>query len=165
MDKHDVTRSTAPVTPALPQQVLHDLDGDHLEARLGDAIRLSTVGADGWTHAAQLSVGEMLAVGPAELLVAIWPQSNTAENLRRDGRLTLSLVHAGALLEIRGRARVVAEHQTTLDLTVFRVTIETVDEHRAKYAEVLSGVTFRLHEPETVLARWREQIAMLRGFA
>jgi uncharacterized protein YndB with AHSA1/START domain len=165
MDKHDVTRSTAAVTTALPQQVLQDLDGHHLEARLGDAIRLSTVGADGWPYAAQLSVGEMLAVGPAELLVAIWPQSNTAGNLRRDGRLTLSLVHAGALLEVRGRASVVAEHQTTLDLTVFRVTIEKVDEHRAKYAEVLSGVTFRLHEPETVLARWREQIAMLRGFA
>jgi uncharacterized protein YndB with AHSA1/START domain len=157
--------NTAPLTVALPQQVLQDLDGDHLEARLDEAMRLSTVGPDGWPHGAQLSAGEMLAVGPAELLVAIWPQSNTARNLQRDGRLTLSLVHSGALLEIRGRASVVAEHQTALDLTVFRVQIEAVDEHRAKYADVLSGVTFRLHEPQSVLARWREQIAMLRGFA
>lgn len=159
------TRDAVPVAVALPPQVLQGLDGDHLEARLGEAIRLSTVGPDGWPHGAQLSVGETLAVGPAELLVAIWPQSNTARNLQRDGRLTLSLVHSGALLEIRGRASVVAEHQTTLDLTVFRVKIEAVDEHRAKYADVVSGVTFRLHEPERVLARWREQIAMLRGFA
>lgn len=165
MDEREVMRNAAPVTDLLPQQVLQDLDGDHLEARLGEAIRLSTLGSDGWPHAAQLSVGEMLAVGPAELLVAIWPQSNTARNLHRDGRLTLSLVHDGALLEIRGRASIVAEHQTALDLAVFRVTIEAVHEHRAKYAEVLSGVMFRLHEPERVLARWREQVAMLRGFA
>ncbi|MFP6562474.1 pyridoxamine 5'-phosphate oxidase family protein [Paraburkholderia sp. B3] len=165
MDEREAVRNAAPGTAALPQPVLQKLDGDHLAASLGEAIRLSTLGPDGWPHAAQLSVGEMLAVGPAELLVAIWPQSNTARNLQRDGRLTLSLAHDGALLEIRGRASVAAEHQTALDLTVFRVAIEAVDEHRAKYAEVLSGVTFRLHEPERVLARWREQIAMLRGFA
>ena len=58
-----------------------------------------------------------------------------------------------------------AQPQTAPKLSVFRVEIESVTEHRAKYAEVLSGVTFRLYEPERVLARWREQIAMLRALA
>lgn len=155
-----------PAAPAacarLADAIVRDFDGNHLEAHLSDAIRLSTVSDDGWPHAAQLSAGEILAVNADTLLIAIWPQSNTTRNLVRDGRLTLSLVHDGALLEIRARAHAVAQRQTTLELSVFRVAIESVTEHRAKYAEVLSGVTFRLHEPERALARWREQIAMLR---
>jgi hypothetical protein len=149
-------------TCALPPQLVSALNGEHLEAHADEAIRLSTVSADGWPHGAQLSVGEVLAADAANLLVAMWPNSNTAQNMRRDGRLTLSLVHDGALLEIRARASLVAEHQTALDLSVFRLHIERVDVHWAKYADVLSGVTFRLHEREQVLARWREQIAMLR---
>ena len=57
---------------SLPNEVIEELDGNHLEKRSRDAIRLSTVGEDGWPHAAQLSVGEFLAVSPTELLVAIW---------------------------------------------------------------------------------------------
>jgi hypothetical protein len=165
MQEHEVVYAQPQVAAALPPQVLQDLDGDHLHTRAGEAIRLSTVGPDGWPHAAQLSVGEILSVGPAELLVAVWPRSATAQNLRRDGRVTMSLVHDGALLEMRALASLVAEHKTKLELTVFRVKIESVSEHRAKYADVLSGVTFRLHDPDKVLARWREQIAMLRAVA
>lgn len=149
----------------LPTALVREFDGDHLEARLADAVRLSTVSEDGWPHGAQLSAGEILAVNATTLLIAVWPQSSTTANLVRDARLTLSLVHDGALLEIRARAHAVAQRQTALELSVFRVEIESVTEHRAKYAEVLSGVTFRLFEPDHVLARWREQIAMLRAFA
>jgi len=159
-------RPTQPASPTqLPEALVREFDGDHLEARLADAVRLSTVSEDGWPHGAQLSAGEILAVNATTLLIAIWPQSSTTANLMRDGRLTLSLVHDGALLEIRARSHAVAQRQTALGLSVFRVEIEFVTEHRAKYAEVLSGVTFRLYEPALVLARWREQIAMLRTFA
>lgn len=157
--------STTQSPDRLPDAIVRDFDGEHLEARLSDAIRLSTVSEDGWPHAAQLSAGEILAVNASTLLIAVWPQSSTTRNLSRDGRLTLSLVHDGALLEIRARARALAQKQTALELSVFRVAIEAVTEHRAKYAEVLSGVTFRLYEPERVIARWREQIAMLRALA
>ncbi|HTR09762.1 MAG TPA: pyridoxamine 5'-phosphate oxidase family protein [Paraburkholderia sp.] len=159
------TPAQPPSATRLPEAVVRDFDGDHLDARQSDAIRLSTVSEDGWPHAAQLSAGEILAVNATTLLIALWPQSNTTRNLARDGRLTLSLVHDGALLEIRARAHAVAQRQTALELSVFRVEIESVTEHRAKYAEVLSGVTFRLYEPERVLTRWREQIAMLRSLA
>ncbi|WP_322062814.1 pyridoxamine 5'-phosphate oxidase family protein [Paraburkholderia sp. J63] len=150
---------------ALPSALVSALDGEHLDAHADEAMRLSTVSADGWPHGAQLSMGEVLAVDAQTLLVAMWPRSNTAQNMLRDGRLALTLVHDGAVLEIRAHASLVAEHQTALDLSVFRLRIERVDVHRAKYAEVLSGVTFRLHEREAVLARWREQIAMLRTHA
>jgi|SRR5919202_1528527 uncharacterized protein YndB with AHSA1/START domain len=149
----------------LPAEVVRDLDGNHLEARSGEAIRLSTVSEDGWPHVAQLSVGEFLAVSPAELLVIIWPKSHTAENLRRGGRLTLSLVFNGALLEMRARATLKAEHQTKLDLAVFHMKIESVSEHRSTYADVTTGVTFKLHNREKTFTRWREQIAALKLLA
>lgn len=149
----------------LPAALVREFDGDRLESHLADAVRLSTVSEDGWPHGAQLSAGEILSVNATTLLIAVWPQSSTTANLVRDARLTLSLVHDGALLEIRARAHAVAQRQTALELSVFRVEIESVTEHRARYAEVLSGVTFRLYEPDRVLARWREQIAMLRAFA
>ncbi|MCP3719102.1 pyridoxamine 5'-phosphate oxidase family protein [Paraburkholderia sp. CNPSo 3281] len=155
-----------PASPTqLPAALVREFDGAHLEARLADAVRLSTVSEDGWPHGAQLSAGEILAVNATTLLIASWPQSSTTANLMRDGRLTLSLVHDGALLEIRARSHAVSQRQTALALSVFRVDIESVTEHRAKYAEVLSGVTFRLYEPAQVLSRWREQISMLRALA
>ncbi|MBV8049952.1 MAG: hypothetical protein JOZ80_02110 [Acidobacteriaceae bacterium] len=157
---------TAPVhSKALPADVVKTINGTDLETRSGEAIRLITVGEDGWPHAAQLSIGEVLAVNPSELLVATWPHSHTTQNLRRDGRLTLALVANGAVLEMCGHAALEAEHQTKLDLTVFRVKIESVHEHRATYADVTSGVTFRLHDRERALARWRDQVDTLRTLA
>lgn len=148
---------------SLPNEVVEELDGNHLEKRSRDAIRLSTVDEDGWPHAAQLSVGEFLAVSPTQLLVAIWPRSQTAENMRRDGRVTLALVFKGAVLEMRARAVLQAEHQTKLDLAVFRLKIELINEHRSSYADVTTGVTFTLHDPERTFHRWREQIETLKS--
>jgi flavin reductase (DIM6/NTAB) family NADH-FMN oxidoreductase RutF len=161
--KHSENVYTEPIhSNELPADVVKTIDGTDLETRSGEAIRLITVGEDGWPHAAQLSVGEVLAVNPAELLVAIWPQSHTAQNLRREGRLTLALVANGALLEMRAHATLEAEHQTKLDLAVFRVKVQSVREHRATYADVTSGVSFRLHDRERTLARWRDQVDTLK---
>ena len=142
-------------------EVVRELDGNHLKVRSGEAIQLLTVSEDGWPHAAQLSVGEFLAIGPDVLLVAIWPKTHTAENQRRDGRLTLWLVINNALLEMRARATLKAEHQTKVDLAVFQVKIESVSEHRSNYADVTTGVMFKLHDHERTFARW-EQIAALK---
>ncbi len=149
----------------MPAEIVRALDGDNLEARLEEAIRLSTVTPDGWPHAAELTVGEILSLGPHNLMVAIWPESHTTANMRRSGRVTLSLVSDYALFEIRGQARLVAERQTSLGLAVFRIRVEQVQEHRSAYADVMSGLNFRLHNPQRTLARWREQIEALKKLA
>ena len=164
--KHNENVYTEPAhSKTLPADVVKTLDGADLETRSGEAIRLITVGKDGSPHAAQLSVGEVLAVNPTEFLLATWPHSHTTQNLRRDGRLTLSLVANGAVLEMCGHATLEAEHQTKLDLAVFRVKIQSVREHRATYADVTSGVSFRLHDRELTLARWRDQVDALKRLA
>jgi pyridoxamine 5'-phosphate oxidase-like protein len=165
MQPKDIVEAESATLARLPLCAVEELSGEQLQARAGETICVSTVGEDGWPHAALLSTGEVLAVSATELLVAVWPSSNTSKNLRREGRLTLSLVADGALIYIRATATLEAEHQTSLDLTVFRLQVEAVKEDRSTYADVTSGVTFRLHDPEQTVTRWREQITKLKEFA
>ena len=94
----------------------------------------------------------------------------------RTGRATLSLVLDGAVFEIRLLATPVAAPPDCApigassaahpadepQLAFFRATVESTEEHRAKYADVTAGVSYRLRSPDEVLARWAAQISLLR---
>lgn len=146
----------------LPSIIAGFLDGTDLRTRAGQAFRLSTVDAEGWPHGAQVSVGEVLATGPGTLHLCLWPGSGSTANLRRDGRATLSMALDGALWEIRLHAAAATPPVGAPELAYFRATVESVQEHRAKYAEVTAGVSYRLHSPDEVLARWEAQLDALR---
>jgi hypothetical protein len=60
----------------LPPKVARYLDGTDLLAKT-QALRLSTVDAAGWPHAALLSAGDMLAVTSERIRFVIFPQSAT----------------------------------------------------------------------------------------
>jgi hypothetical protein len=66
------------------------------------------------------------------------------------------------LWEMRMRAQQINQEIEGVPLTFFEARVESIRQHVATYADVLSGVTFSLHEPQTVFARW-EQIAALRS--
>lgn len=152
-------------TTPLPDELLALLDGSLPASHLHQAIRLSSVGENGWPYAAQLSLGEIIALTPGKLLFAIWPQSTTTRNLRRDGKVTLALVLDGAIIEIQALATPRKETLTASDLAVFSAEVKQVIAHRAPYATVTQGLTFRLKDEATALARWREQIAALKMLA
>ncbi|GLR10972.1 pyridoxamine 5-phosphate oxidase [Mixta theicola] len=141
----------------LPEAVFSRLRGDIKPQAVNEAVRLSTVDADGWPHAAQLSLGEVFAVDRQTLRVALWPHSHTTENLRRDGRLSVAMAYDRGIIEMRGRAIQIAENETDLNLAVFEIDIGNIQLHRSDYADVATGVTFKLHEPEKVEARWQHQ--------
>lgn len=152
-------------TTPLPDELLALLDGSLPASHLHQAIRLSSVGENGWPYAAQLSLGEIIALTPGKLLFAIWPQSTTTRNLRRDGKVTLALVLDGAIIEIQALATPRKETLTASALAVFSAEVKQVIAHRAPYATVTQGLTFRLKDEATALARWREQIAALKMLA
>jgi hypothetical protein len=124
-----------------------------------------------------LSVGEVLATDAHHLNICLWAHSGACRNMVRDGRATLSLVLDGGVFEIQLRATPVAapqqrsgatamtpgDHADEPQLAFFRATVESTKEHRAKYAEVTTGVSYRLHSPTEVLARWAAQISWLRN--
>ena len=149
----------------LTDALLRRLDGRDLAVRHGESMRLATVDADGWPHGAELSEAEAVAVDASTVNLCVWPGSGTAANLRRAGRATLSIAEAGALWEVRLRVRECPAPNGAPALAYFRGTVESVREHRAKYAEVTSGQRYRLHDAEAVLPRWEAQVAALRVLA
>jgi hypothetical protein len=149
---------------SLPAVIAQYLDGTDLRAKT-QALRLSTVDTAGWPHASLLSAGEALALPPNCIRFAIFPQSTTAENLRRDGRLAFTLSLDGGMHELRMRARPLADPPRDVPLAFFEAALESARFHAAPYATVTSGVTFALHEPDAVLPRWQRQIAALRAAA
>jgi hypothetical protein len=152
--------SSRMATSVMPAEILDFLNGDGLDRKLSQAIRISTVSEDGWPHAAMLSAGEMLALDASEVAMLLYEGSNTSRNLARDGRLTVTLPRDRGLCEMRLRA---AAKKQEGRHRFFTASVEDVRQHRSRYAEVVSGVTFRLHDPTAVLARWSRQIEMLRG--
>jgi len=160
--QHAYTPPLAAAANTVPEEVARYLDGTDLLAKT-QALRLSTVDASGWPHAALLSAGDMLALPSGHLRFVIFPQSATAANLTRDGRLTISLSLEGGMCEMRLRTRRLAYSAPDVPLAVFEAEVEAARWHAAPYADVTGGITFALHDPQTVLQRWQRQIAVLRA--
>jgi hypothetical protein len=129
------------------------------------AIRLSTVDADGWSRGSLLSVGEIVFRPDEGFRFCVFQQSATAANLARDGRATLSMVLEGGLWELRLRATACDREMADPSHAFFKARIDGARLHTAPYADVTSGITFSLHEPSTVLTRWQEQITTLRAIS
>lgn len=152
---------------ALPAAILGLLDGTDLDRKAGLTVLLLTVDEAGWPRVAMLGAGEVLATGPRTLGVALWPEGTSAANLGRTGRATLALVHAGAGWYVRCRARREADLRLAdgRGLAAFALGVEEVLEDAVPYAELTSGIAFRLEDPERTLAAWRAVIGALRGRA
>jgi hypothetical protein len=146
----------------VPPEVARYLDGTDLLAKT-QALRLSTVDAAGWPHAALLSAGDMVIVAPGRIRFALFPQSTMTANLVRDGRLTLTLSLDGGMWELRMRARPLAHPPSDTPLACFEAEVDTTRMHRAPYATVTGGITFALNDPQAVFGRWQRQIAALQA--
>jgi hypothetical protein len=148
----------------VPAALRELLAGERLEESVGLTVLLVTVDIDGWPRLAMLSAGEVLATGPRHLRLALWPNSTSTANLTRGGRATLSLVHGGAGWHVRCSARRSRDLELPGGrlLAGFALTVEEVLEDVVPYAELTAGISFRLVEPERVLAAWREALTALR---
>jgi hypothetical protein len=144
--------------------LLSTLDGTRLEDKVGFTLLLSTTDAAGWPHAAFLSVGEVVALSPTELALAVHAGSRTAGNLRRSSRAALVAVCAGQAQLVRIRC---AFAETTaiggVELACFRAGVTGVDHHEAPYATELTGIGFGLRDPGATLDRWQATVAALRA--
>ena len=153
----------APTTSRrIPDGVADYLDGTGLLSKT-QALRLATVDADGWPHAALLSAGDVVVMPSGRIRFALFPQSNMTSNVEREGRLTISLSLDGGMYELRLRSRRLPNQNSDVPLALFEADIEMVRHHVAPYATVTGGITFALQDPQAVLPRWHRQIATLRA--
>jgi hypothetical protein len=149
---------------ALPEALRRRLDGRDLGDKVGETFLLCTVGEPGWPHVAMLSAGELLAVSPRELRVALHEGSGTSANVERTGRATLLAVLDGAAWTVRLDAVPLGRHRAGgIELRLLSAKVAEVTEHRVPYAELETGVRFRLTDAGGALARWRETLTALRG--
>lgn len=158
---HVYTRPDITSTTALPGQVEAYLDGTDLLAKT-QALRISTVDAEGWPHASLLSAGDMLAMPSGRIRFVAFTQSTTTANLMRDGRVTVTLSLDGGMCELRMRCRRLAHPSPDTPLAFFEAELVEVRIHKAPYATVRGGVTFAVHEPRSALLRWQKQIDAMR---
>jgi hypothetical protein len=159
-----MSRSVGNTLPAALQPLF---SGEDLAAREGLTFLLLTVDPEGWSHMAMLSVGELVsptASDPRTLRGALWPNSTATGNLMRTGKATLALVHDGAGYYLHLAAT--RDEDLTLSSGMIRARftfqIEDVQEDRVAYAELTSGISYRLPDPGSVLPRWQETVNILK---
>jgi hypothetical protein len=127
-----------------------------------EALEVVTADADGWPHIAWLSAGEVLPVGPTTLGMCLWPNSTSTRNLERSGHALLQIVVDGEVwklrLEVRPLGRIDVDGRA---LAAFRAEVVDGKRDAVPYADVLTGPSYRLHEPAAVGERWHAQLAEL----
>jgi hypothetical protein len=143
----------------LPSAIAGLLDGRDLASREGLLLLLITAAEDGQLHVAMLSVGEVVAMDPGRLRLALWPRSTSVQHLEARGRGLLYLVADGAGYAIDVRATAVGElREDGIHAAVFEAVINEVREDRVTYAELTEAPSFRLVNRERELARWRRTV-------
>jgi hypothetical protein len=151
-----MAESGPPELPAAVTRLLSD------EGPEGLAFELVSVGESGWPHLALLSAGELLPKSSTELRVALHARSRTSGNLRREGRALLHAVVDGCTWTIRLETSWLGDHRVgDVALGCFAARVADVTEHRAPYAEVVTGITFALTDL-SARNRWRDTRALLR---
>jgi len=151
---------------SLPAPLRRLLDGRDLASREGQTFLLLTPGEEGWPYVAMLSVGEVLAVSDRTIRLALWRESTSSHNLTKAGRATIMLVHEGSGFYLQLNAR------RGPDLAVggvrrayFEATTEDVLEDVVWYAEITSGLSFRLKDRDQILAGWDATVSAMRAAA
>jgi hypothetical protein len=148
--------------PIVPAALARLIDDDELTAD-GVAFQLVTVRPDGWPHLSMISVGELVTRGERGLRLALWPGSNATANASATGKATLTTVVDGVPYSLRltltGPTAIPSATYGTL--ATFDADIEEVRADIAPYAEVQSGIRYRLRVPAEVLPRWAEIRALL----
>lgn len=158
---HHYAPPQAQTTGGFPPEVVAYLDGADLLAKT-QALRISTVDAQGWPHASLLSAGDMVATPTGQLRFAVFAQSTTTANILRDHRVTVTFSHSGGMCELRLICRRLSYSAAFPALALFEGALVAARFHKSPYADVHTGVTFEVHDKESVLARWEQQIEALR---
>jgi hypothetical protein len=155
---------TRTVGVELPKPLYAALSGSDPGALEGLTFLLLSMRDDGWPHLAMLSVGEVVALDPGRLGLALWPRSTTTHNLTERGRATLAAVLDQTGYTVRMEVHAAGELSTPLAGTLarFDARVEEVSADSVPYAVLESGVRFRLTERDEVLARWAEVRTALR---
>jgi len=124
----------------LPQALVDELNGRDLGSCWAKTIPLVTVDANGFPHFAILSYGEILAAGPSELRLGMYPNSSTSRNMRERQKISLLIVQGDSVYYVKGSAK---EHPAE-NVARFDVIVEQVLVDNEPGARITSGLNFEM---------------------
>jgi hypothetical protein len=151
------------ISNELPDDLYRRLNGREVEKYLNHAILLYTVDAGGWPHPALLSYFEIAAKDRKNLRLATYESSNTTENMRRNGIVTLSVFDLRVAYAIKGRAHELRREMSTasrnsmLNVAVEQVLVDEADPVLEPGAYIAGAITYV--SPNSAAERtWRNDI-------
>ena len=151
------------ISHELPDDLYSRLNGRESEKYLNHAVLLYTVDASGWPHPSLLSYFEIGAKDRKNLRLATYNTSNTTENMRRNGIVTLSIFDLRVAYAITGRAQEIRRQMLStprncmLNVVVEQVLVDEADPVLEPGAYIAGGITYVSPElgPERT---WRSDI-------
>jgi Pyridoxamine 5'-phosphate oxidase len=163
--EYDRTVSTR-VGDHLDEALFRRLSGEPSAIQRREAILIATADERGRPHPALLAHGEVVAVTPALVRLAVSAGSATARNLAARGALTLCLVDADGVAYVKAAARALPAEPLLAGagLVAFEARVEDVlaDAPLAtERARLTSGITFATDDP-AFSRDWASRIEALR---
>jgi len=150
----------------LTDDLLRRLGGQFIDAYKDNVILIHTVDENGWAHPAILSYYEVAAKDRSNIRLATYRTSRTTQNIRRSGKVTLSIFDERVVYYIKGSAEVAgdmrsASHNARINVAVEEVLIDQADPVLEPGAYITGGITFTNPNPPaiTVLKELLEQNA------
>ena len=132
----------------LTDDLFRRLCGEFVEEHSNKVILIHTVDENGWPHPAILSYFEVAAKDPHNIQLATYRDSRTTQNIRRTGKLTLSIFDERVTYYIKGTASEVAgemmsaPYNSKLQMQVEQVLVDYADPARETGAYIASGITY-----------------------
>jgi hypothetical protein len=127
----------------LTEELLQRLSGHDVSRQEGKIIPIFTLDQAGWPHPALLSYYEVVAKNLSTLDIALWKNSSTANNLRRESKVTVMIADKGINYYLKGKVRELeTEMSGAPQVSRFRITTEDLLEDQEPNAEITSGLTY-----------------------
>ncbi|MFQ6010804.1 MAG: pyridoxamine 5'-phosphate oxidase family protein [Nitrososphaerales archaeon] len=130
------------VGEVLPKD-LQDFLGDHkLGNKAKKVVIFTTVDENGFPRHGMLSMYEILAKDSKNMLMVLYPNSRSTQNILRTGKVSLMVVDGKMSYYIRGDARRGVPLESSPTEILFEITIREVIDDREPMVKIISGITF-----------------------
>lgn len=133
--------------PRLPEDLLLFLGAPGPPEKFASVLVLTTVGGDGFPRHALLSPYEVAARSESRLLLLLYKDSSTSDNLRARQRLSMLVVDPSMSYTVNGLARERAALPEAPNEALFEVAVSAVREDRLPTARITSGLRFEGFDP------------------
>ena len=137
----DTRRVARSLGPALPDRLLFRLMAPAAAARAETAIVLATIDPYGWVHPALVSYGEVVAVDPGRIRLALHAGSRSTRHLRESGRATLIFADAELCLYVKTEALSLPGAAGAPGMARFELVVRDVLEDHAEGDEAGARLT------------------------